>query len=104
MTSLRNQLRDRIGWWMIGGACVAVLAATKPAQAAPALDLLYERTVMVAADDRCGLFSPQIAAALDASFERMLARYQEVEKGHPELTPRPKPRGKPDRRGRKRRV
>jgi hypothetical protein len=47
---------------------------------------------------------PEIAAALDASFERMLARYQEVEKGHPELTPRPKPRGKPDRRGRKRRV
>ncbi len=47
---------------------------------------------------------PEIAAALDASFERMRARYQEVEKGHPELTPRPKPRGKPDRRGRKRRV
>ncbi|MDU6324274.1 tRNA-uridine aminocarboxypropyltransferase [Bradyrhizobium sp.] len=47
---------------------------------------------------------PEIAAALDASFERMLARYQEVEKEHPELTPRPKPRGKPDRRGRKRRV
>ncbi|NBB15276.1 hypothetical protein GVN21_07900 [Caulobacter sp. SLTY] len=57
---------------MIGGACVAVLAATKPAHAAPALDLLYERTVMVAADDRCGLFSPQIAAALDAS--RLQAR------------------------------
>ena len=47
---------------------------------------------------------PEIAAALDASFERMLARYQEVEKEHPELTPRPKPRCKPDRRGRKRRV
>ena len=47
---------------------------------------------------------PEIAAALDASFERMLARYQEVEKERPELTPRPKPRGKPDRRGRKRRV
>lgn len=72
MTSLRNQLRDRIGWWVIGGACVAVVAASKPAHAAPALDLLYERTVMVAADDRCGLFSPPIAAALDAS--RLQAR------------------------------
>ncbi|MGY4308691.1 DTW domain-containing protein YfiP [Bradyrhizobium sp. USDA 4369] len=47
---------------------------------------------------------PEIAATLEASFERMLARYREVEKDHPELTPRPKPRGKPDRRGRKRRV
>jgi DTW domain-containing protein YfiP len=46
---------------------------------------------------------PEIAATLDASFERMLARYQEVEKANPELTPRPKPR-KPDWRGRKRRV
>jgi hypothetical protein len=72
MTSLRNQLRDRIGWWMIGGACVAVLAATKPAHAAPALDLLYERTVMTAAGQRCGLFNPRVAAALDAS--RLQAR------------------------------
>src|SRR4051794_10316002 len=47
---------------------------------------------------------PEIAAALDASFERMLARYREVERENPELTPRPKIRAKPDRRGRKRRV
>ncbi|CAL77661.1 conserved hypothetical protein; putative DTW domain [Bradyrhizobium sp. ORS 278] len=46
---------------------------------------------------------PEIAAALDSSFERMLERYREVEKSHPELTPRPKPR-KPNWRGRKRRV
>ncbi|MGJ4963579.1 tRNA-uridine aminocarboxypropyltransferase [Bradyrhizobium sp. HKCCYLRH3061] len=46
---------------------------------------------------------PEIATTLDASFERMLARYREVEKEQPELTPRPKAR-KPDWRGRKRRV
>ncbi|MGJ5180403.1 tRNA-uridine aminocarboxypropyltransferase [Bradyrhizobium oligotrophicum] len=46
---------------------------------------------------------PEIAEALDASFERMLARYREVEKAQPELTPRPRPRAKPDRRARIRR-
>ena len=46
---------------------------------------------------------PEIASSLDASFERMLTRYREVEKEQPELTPKPKPR-KPDWRGRKRRV
>jgi DTW domain-containing protein len=43
---------------------------------------------------------PDIAAALNTSFERMLARYREVEKTHPELTPKPKPR--PDFRRRRR--
>ncbi|HWX58273.1 tRNA-uridine aminocarboxypropyltransferase [Bradyrhizobium sp.] len=42
---------------------------------------------------------PDIAATLNASFERMLARYREVEKTHPELTPKPK---RPDLRRRKR--
>jgi DTW domain-containing protein len=42
---------------------------------------------------------PDIAATLNASFERMLARYQEVEKTHPELTPKPK---RPDLRRRRR--
>ncbi|CCE10926.1 conserved hypothetical protein [Bradyrhizobium sp. STM 3843] len=40
---------------------------------------------------------PDIAASLNASFERMLARYREVERSHPELTPRPKPRMNRDR-------
>jgi DTW domain-containing protein YfiP len=35
---------------------------------------------------------PDIAATLNASFERMLSRYREVETTHPELTPKPKPR------------
>src|SRR3569833_4120737 len=43
---------------------------------------------------------PEIAATLDASFDRMLARYREVERSHPELTPRPRPRAKRDRRRR----
>jgi DTW domain-containing protein YfiP len=35
---------------------------------------------------------PDIAAALNASFERMLARYREVQREMPELAPRPKKR------------
>jgi DTW domain-containing protein len=42
---------------------------------------------------------PDIAATLNESFERMLSRYREVEKSHPELTPKPKPR--PDFRRRR---
>jgi DTW domain-containing protein YfiP len=42
---------------------------------------------------------PDIATTLNASFERMLQRYREVERSHPELTPRPKPhRGRNRRR------
>jgi len=37
---------------------------------------------------------PEIASALNASFERMLARYREVQETTPELAPRPKPRPK----------
>lgn len=45
---------------------------------------------------------PDIATTLNASFERMLARYREVEKTQPELAPKPKPRAKRDwRRKRK---
>jgi DTW domain-containing protein YfiP len=43
---------------------------------------------------------PDIAATLNASFERMLARFREVEKTRPELTPKPKSR--PDFRRRRR--
>jgi DTW domain-containing protein YfiP len=43
---------------------------------------------------------PEITAALDASFERMLGRYREVQRGMPELAPRPKKRDfRRDRRG-----
>ena len=42
---------------------------------------------------------PDIAATLNGSFERMLARYREVQRAMPELAPKPKKR---DYRGRKR--
>ena len=45
---------------------------------------------------------PEIAATLNASFERMLARYREVQGTSPELAPRPKPRHNRDFRRRKR--
>jgi len=35
---------------------------------------------------------PDIAATLNASFERMLARYREVQRSMPELAPKPKKR------------
>jgi DTW domain-containing protein YfiP len=45
---------------------------------------------------------PDIAETLNASFERMLARFREVQGTNPELAPRPKPRPKRDFRRRKR--
>jgi DTW domain-containing protein len=45
---------------------------------------------------------PDIAETLNASFERMLARFREVQGTSPELAPRPKPRPKRDFRRRKR--
>jgi tRNA-uridine aminocarboxypropyltransferase len=45
---------------------------------------------------------PEIAAVLNASFERMLARFREVQRTSPELAPKPKARPKRDFRRRKR--
>ncbi|MGB6396684.1 MAG: tRNA-uridine aminocarboxypropyltransferase [Bradyrhizobium sp.] len=45
---------------------------------------------------------PDIAAALDESFERMLARYREVQGTMPELAPRPRPKTRPKTRPKKR--
>jgi DTW domain-containing protein YfiP len=39
---------------------------------------------------------PDIAATLNASFMRMLQRYQDVQATMPELAPRPKPRNRRD--------
>ena len=44
---------------------------------------------------------PEISATLNASFERMLARYREVQAAMPELAPRPAPRHRRDLRRRK---
>ncbi len=45
-------------------------AVPAAALAQPAVSLLYERTLMSAADARCRLFTPQIASALDAAMEQ----------------------------------
>jgi hypothetical protein len=45
---------------------------------------------------------PEIVAALNASFERMLARFREVQRTMPDLAPKPKGRPKRDFRRRKR--
>ncbi len=44
---------------------------------------------------------PELAATLNASFERMLARFREVQRATPELAPKPKGRPKRDFRRRK---
>ncbi|WP_369060893.1 hypothetical protein ABOZ73_03910 [Caulobacter sp. 73W] len=48
----------------VAGAVLGVAGAGGPARAASALDLYFERTVMLAADGRCRLFTPQMRAAL----------------------------------------
>ena len=65
-------MNERGGGWNIGrAAAIAVGAASAlapvAAAAATASDLYYERTVMVAADDRCALFAPSVGAALAAA-------------------------------------
>lgn len=54
------------------GLLGAVLAAAPCCAQAQILDLVYERTVMTFADGRCGLFTPEVSAALAAA--RMQAR------------------------------
>lgn len=49
------------------GLLSAVLAAAPGFAHANLLDLVFERTAMTAADERCGLFSPEISAALAAA-------------------------------------
>lgn len=67
-------------------AAIAVLATILIAPtgllAAGATDQLYERTLMTAADARCGLFAPPISAALDAA--RAQARGAALRSGYSE--------------------
>ncbi len=49
------------------GLVGAALAASPGLAHARVLDLVFERTVMTAADARCGLFAPEISAALAAA-------------------------------------
>jgi len=61
MKSTRKKARPASRW--MGFAVAALSVAPGLAQASPA-DLFYERTVMTAAQERCGLFAPDVAAAL----------------------------------------
>jgi hypothetical protein len=61
MKCTRKNARPASRW--MGFAIAALSVAPGFAQAAPA-DLFYERTVMTAAQERCGLFAPEVAAAL----------------------------------------
>lgn len=65
MERLSRTVRVRTRW-AVGLALAAALAPTA-ACASAAIDLYYERALMVAADARCSLFSPQIATALAAA-------------------------------------
>src|SRR6185436_9035409 len=67
MTSTRSSARPAAPWIGWVGAALVVLPGV--ARAEPA-DLFYERTVMSAADDRCGLFTPELSAALNAAAQQ----------------------------------
>ena len=59
--------KPRRGRYRIGLACAALAFAPLLAHASTASQLYFDRTVMSAADQRCGLFSPEVGAALNAA-------------------------------------
>src|SRR4051794_16266712 len=67
MASSRRSAKPASRWMGLLG--VAVMAAPGLAWAQPA-DLFYERAVMTAADARCGLFAPEVSAALAAGAQQ----------------------------------
>ncbi|MDB5467029.1 MAG: hypothetical protein JWQ46_1791 [Phenylobacterium sp.] len=64
MTDTRNNARPASRWMGLLGAALVASPGIAHAQA---LDLFYERTVMSVADERCRLFTPDVAAALAAA-------------------------------------
>ncbi|MDH4385991.1 MAG: hypothetical protein QE280_11175 [Caulobacter sp.] len=64
--SVRAFAPSAIGLALLSAA-TGLFGATQAEAGGGAASLLYERTVMTAANGRCRLFTPQIAAALDAS-------------------------------------
>lgn len=63
MTSTRGKARPASRWMGFVGAALVAAPGMAHARAA---DLFFERTVMSAADERCGLFTPEVSAALAA--------------------------------------
>lgn len=78
MTSTRRTARRVVCGWM-GLVAAGGLLAAPGVSAAAAADLFYERTVMTAADARCGLFAPPVGAALAAG--RMQAHGAAIRSG-----------------------
>jgi hypothetical protein len=78
MTSTRRTARPVVCGWM-GLAAAGGFLAAPGISTAGAADLLYERTVMVAADQRCGLFDSGLSAALDSG--RLQARGAAIRSG-----------------------
>jgi len=67
MTSPRGSVKATAGRWAsLGLGLTAVLGAGGAAATSAAVALLYERTVMTAANSRCALFEPAVGAALEA--------------------------------------
>src|SRR5690606_5267831 len=64
MTDTRKNARPASRW--MGFLSAALAAAPGLAYAQP-VDLFYERAVMAAAHERCGLFAPEVATALAAA-------------------------------------
>jgi len=64
MKSSRRSAKPASRW--MGLLVAAGIAAPGLVRAQP-VDLFYERTVMTQADARCGLFAPEVGAALAAS-------------------------------------
>jgi hypothetical protein len=62
---MANGKRSAVRWMGFGLGAVCALSPLA-AYAGPA-DVYYERAVMIAADQRCGLFSPALGSALAAS-------------------------------------
>lgn len=69
MTSPRHPASASAGRWMgwVLGAAALTAGSSALAASSTALDLFYERTLMSAADARCGLFEPTVGAALNSA-------------------------------------
>lgn len=72
----------RVIRWLMAAALAAVPMA---AQAQPAISLLYDRTLMGAADARCHLFRSQVASALRAATEQARGAALEAGVSEPEI-------------------
>ena len=81
MKSTRKKARPASRW--MGFLATTMIVAPGFANAAPA-DLFYERTVMTAAQERCDLFAPDVAAALASAAAQ--ARGAALRAGTPDAT------------------